>query len=271
MPEAEIHFACPTRYHSILQDHPYIDKLLNSREVNPHDYTISYNTTSACTRHEMRMAPFSEKNRSDIWANHCGVLLSNHNMHIKLPDEIIKFGKDALDLIHKDKSKPSVVLCPISAMRSKNLTKEQMQGLVAGLKDMGCFVYAAHLSTIPELEEIGVKVMHGMKPLQYLGAMSAADYVISVDTASFHFAGGIGKPLVGIFTFADGKVYGEHYEFELVQKHRDNGDWDCGPCYNWGNCPKSKLNPKPCLIEITVDMLLDGTKRMFKRWPWSAK
>ena len=49
MPDAEIHFACPTRYHSILQDHPYIDKLLNSREVNPHDYTISYNTTS-CSR-----------------------------------------------------------------------------------------------------------------------------------------------------------------------------------------------------------------------------
>lgn len=271
MPEAEIHFACPQRYHAVLEDHPFIDKILDSRSINPHDYTISYNTTSACCRHEMRMAPFSDKNRSDVWANHCGVLLSNHNMHMTLSDKIIKFGNDARDLVHKDKSKPAVLLCPISAMVSKDLQKGQMHGIVQGLRDMGCFVYSAHTFPIPELDEIGVPVIHGISMSRYLGIINSADYIISVDTASFHFAGGIGKPLTGIFTFADGKVYGRYYQFELVQKHRDNGNWDCGPCYNWGNCPKRKTNPKPCLTEITVEMLMDGVNRMFQRWPWCVK
>jgi len=44
-------------------------------------------------------------------------------------------------------------------------------------------------------------------------------------------AGGLGKPLCGIFTFADGKIYGKHYDFVLVQKHRDNGNWNCGSCF----------------------------------------
>src|SRR5690606_29628645 len=73
MPDAEVVFACPEIYHEALYDHPYIDTLENSKKIDYLDYVIHYNTTSACTRHESRVAPFSDKHRSDIWANHCGV------------------------------------------------------------------------------------------------------------------------------------------------------------------------------------------------------
>jgi hypothetical protein len=82
-------------------------------------------------------------------------------------------------------------------------------------------------------------------------------------------AGELKKPLVGVFTFADGKVYGRYYDFVLVQKHRDNGDWDCGPCYNWGNCTKTEKVPKPCLTEITAEMIIEGVDKMFDKWPLS--
>jgi hypothetical protein len=78
----------------------------------------------------------------------------------------------------------------------------------------------------------------------------------------------MGKPLVGVFTFADGTVYGRYFDFVLVQKHRNNDpEWTCGPCYNWGACPKTKSNPKPCLTEITVEMLLEGVDKMLEKWP----
>jgi hypothetical protein len=60
MPDAEIHFACPKIYHDALIDHPFIDKVLDSATVDKSDYIISYNTTTACGRYEMKMAPFSQ-------------------------------------------------------------------------------------------------------------------------------------------------------------------------------------------------------------------
>ena len=150
----------------------------------------------------------------------------------------------------------------------KNLTSNQMEGTIKKLRELNCAIVATHTTDIPELTKMGVHVAYGTKLIEYFGVMNIADYVVSVDTGTFHFAGGMKKPLVGIFTFADGKVYGKHFDFELVQKHRDNGDWDCGPCYNWGNCPKTTKIPKPCLTEITNEMIADGIDRMFARWPW---
>jgi ADP-heptose:LPS heptosyltransferase len=94
--------------------------------------------------------------------------------------------------------------------------------------------------------------------------MSLADYVISVDTSAFHLAGGLKKPLMGIFTFADGKVYGKYFNFVLVQKHRDNGNWDCGPCYNFSICPKSPLKVKPCLTELKYDDFMIGIQKLLQ-------
>lgn len=267
MPDAEIVFACPTMYHDALRDHPFIDEILDSRKVNRHDYTIYYNTTSACTRHEMRHAPLSNKNRSDIWANHCGVELQSHNMNINLDKDTIEFGKEKIKQAGHDGKSPIVILNPISAMLTKNLQDWQQKGLVEGLKKRGMFVLGLHLRPIDGFPE-NTPQIYGLKIKEWMGVLNAADYIVSVDTAAFHFAGGIKKPLTGIFTFADGKVYGKHYDFVLVQKHRDNSDWPCGPCYNWPSCSLDKKSPiKPCCTEISVDMLLNGVDQMLKKWP----
>jgi len=268
MPDAKISLALPKQYHVAVEDHPFIDEVLNHREVNVHDYVVSYNTTSACTRYEMRMFPFSGKHRSDIWANHCGVYLTKHNMHINLEDEYKEFGKKKLEECRNGNNGPAVLISPVSAMQVKNLTNFQLEGLVSGLRARGFFVYASHKTAIPKLIELNVPVIDGTSIREWMGVIDAADYVISVDTSTFHYAGGTGKPLLGIFTFADGKVYGRHYDFVLVQKHRDDGNWDCGPCYNWSVCPKSpKKIPKPCLLEITPQMILEGFDKMIKKWP----
>jgi hypothetical protein len=97
----------------------------------------------------------------------------------------------------------------------------------------------------------------------FIHMVAAADYIISVDTAAFHLAGGLKKKLMGIFTYADGKAYGKHFNFTLVQKHRDHGNWDCGPCFTFAMCPKSIANLKPCLLELTKDEFIQGIKCLF--------
>lgn len=265
IPDCKITFACPLYYHQAVDDHPFIDEIIDSKDVKISNFNISYNTTSACSRYEMSIAPLSGKHRSDIWANHCGVVLKNHNMHINLENKYLNYGFDTLKQFNT-KNEPVVVLCPISAMVSKNLTPEQMSYIVSDLRKRGYFVCGLHNKHIPELTELGVPVIYGVSIKQWMGILSASNYIISVDSAAFHYAGGINKPLLGIFSFADGKVYGKYYNFELVQKHRDNGDWDCGPCYSFSNCCKSKKLPRPCLLEINKSMLIDGIERLLNRW-----
>jgi len=266
MPDAEIHFACPPQYHDALDDHPYIDKILDSGNIDRSDYVISYVTTTACGRYELRKAPYAELNRSDIWANHCGLELTSHDMHLTISDEQKNFGKKLIEE-KRYRTGPTVAICPISAMVGKNMQKEQLIGTVNSLIRQGYYVYGVHMNPIEELSQLEVPTLSNLSLKQWMGVIDQSDYVVSVDTAAFHLAGGLKKPLVGMFTWACGKAYGKHYEFELVQKHRDNGDWDCGPCYNWGLCTKQKHGYlKPCLTEITTDMILDGCNRMFERW-----
>lgn len=264
-PGCHLTFACPQIYHEAVRDHPYLDEVLDCEKVDASAYLASYNTTSACCRHEIKMSPFSGKNRSDVWANHCGVELQHHNMHINLESAIKDQSKRTVEA-HRDRQGPSILVSPISAMVGKNLRGSQLEGVINGLRDRGFYVYATHTTPIPECTNLRVPVMSG-NIRQWMGYVYAADYVLSVDTATFHFAGGIGKPLTGIYTFCDGKVYGKYYDFILVQKHRDDGNWDCGPCYNWPDCPKTKHHLKPCLTELTPKMILDGVDKMIAKWP----
>ena len=269
MPEAKIHFACPPQYHDAVEDHPFIDEVLDSGEVDRTKYVISYITTTACGRYELAKAPLAEYNRSDIWAHHCGIELTKHDMHINISEEQKEFGKSVIEK-NRYRTGPAVALCPFSAMAGKNLTKDHITKVATELLKQGYYVYGVHLHPVEELSKLNIPTICNMSIKQWMGVIDQSDYVVSVDTSAFHLAGGLSKPLVGIFTWADGKVYGKHYDFELVQKHRDNGDWDCGPCYNWGLCTKQKHGyAKPCLIELTSDMILDGCKRMFEKWRWN--
>ncbi len=267
MPDSHIVFACPKKYHRLVYDHPFIDEIVDVTEVDAREYLAVYNTSTICGRYESMMSPFSDRHRSDIWANHCGVELKNHNMHLSLRNEVVEKGRE---IVRGLTDKPNILFCPVSAMKNKNLQNEQVTEVVKGLREMGLFVFGSHTREIKELNKMEVPVVMGLNVEQWAGLVSAADYVLTVDTATFHLAGGLKKPTTAVFAWTDGKVYGKYYDFILVQKHRDNKDWDCGPCYLWTDCCKDKINNrKPCITEITSEMVLNGAKQMLKRWPKS--
>lgn len=262
--ELEITFACPAAYNDAVYDHPFLDKVIDCKKVDVKDYIFSGITTNACNIHEMAMAPYSKHHRSDIWARHCGMELTKHNMHINLEEEYIASAKKRLQ--QESHGKKSVVLCPISAMIAKNLTNEQQIDIINILHELDYHVYVLHNKPMPHLTEIGIPVWNNLSIREWMGAIEVSDYVISVDSAAFHYAGGVGKPLLGIYTFADGKVYGKYYQSELIQIHRDTHKGWCGPCYNWPNCPKTRQIPKPCLTNLTIEDFRDGIQRMLSRW-----
>lgn len=268
-PDLELHFACPKFYHDAVRDHPFLDSVIDVERYDRNDYIGTYVTTTACGRYEMRIAPLSGDHRSDIWASHCGLTLTRHEMHFHLTESEKQEGRNIIEK-HRDRPGPKVLLAPISAMQNKNLLPHQMLGVAKGLRDRGCYVFGLHNNPVIPFVKEDVPCIYGVNLRQWLGIVDQSDYVISVDTAAFHAAGGLKKPLIGIYTFADGLVYGKYFDFLLVQRHRKhNPEWTCGPCYNWGNCPKTKDNPKPCLTELTAEEILVAVDQMLDKWPVS--
>lgn len=281
MPDSHITFACPNLYHDAIKDHPFIDAVIDSNNIDKNNYAVSYDTSTCCIKWECANAPNAGMNRADLWAKHCGIELKNHNMHVPfIDDNMLQFGrfqvKQARSMcsVKCDLKAPNVLLSPIAFDIIRTLTDEQIIGTVNYLRKKGCFVYSTHNTKIDLLEHLKVPVLAGFNTHQWMSFIHAADYVVTVDTATFHYAGGIKKPMTAIFTHVDGKFRGKYYEFVLVQKHRDDGNWPCGPCYNHLKCthkdcvtPNALNIAKPCLTHITVADIQNGIDKMLERWP----
>jgi hypothetical protein len=266
VPDIKVCFACPRNYFPAVEDHPFVDELVDFCTVDPTDYLLSYITTTACGRYENKVAPYADKHRADIWADHCGIKLTRHNMHFRLRDHEVKFGQETLARFSG--GRPVALLAPISAMTSKNLDSEQMNGVAREMRKMGFSVVCIHNTPVPEMKD--APVWHTNDIRKWMGVIFAADAVVSVDTAIFHCAGGMHKPLVGIFSWADGLAYGKWFDFVLVQKHRSfTPSWGCGPCYKWHDClkcPSTDLR-KPCITEVSVDDIMTGVSAMVSQRP----
>jgi ADP-heptose:LPS heptosyltransferase len=263
MPEVELHFACPKHYHDVVKDHPFLDQVLDSNTVDQQQYLVYYNTTKVCVQYETRIAPLADKHRSDIWATHCGLELTNHEMHIRLTESEKAEGHRIIEE-YRDRPGKSVVIAPISSMQNKNMLDHHVLGLVNYLRDKGYFVFGIHQGALGLFIKNDIPLISGPKLRQWLGIMNQVDYTISVDTAHFHAAGGMKKPVVGVFTYVDGLVYSRYYPTAIIaQLHRaTHPHWTCGPCYNFRACPKCHENPKPCLTELTLEMILEKVDLM---------
>jgi len=270
LPNGKLILSCASekeRY-AILADHPAIDEFVNIH-TDYDGYGAVYDLSHSASRYESIMAPRSEDHRSDIFASTCGFTLTTHDMHFNLSESTMINGKNTLDKLCGGSTKPKLAFCPRSVMSNKNLDLTQMQAALEAIREQDVFVFAIHTQPIEGLEQI--PTLCDLDITSWMGVVNAIDYMVTVDTSHFHLAGGMKKPLTGIFTWADGKVYGKYFDFELVQKHRDNGDWPCGPCYAYERCPKTKDFVKPCLTELTSEEIKDGIRRMFARWPVESK
>jgi ADP-heptose:LPS heptosyltransferase len=265
-PNSDLIFACLPEYMDAVKDHPCISEVIDSRKVDLNDYVNHYNTcVSIADRYENLNAPFCLEHRSDIWAKYCGVTLTKHNMQFRFNSDFLKNCRKKIENKVSNKNKPIVLFSPISKMAVKTLMSHQIESVVEITKDYN--LIGIHNKEIVELTKLGIPGIYDATLKEWMAYIASADYVISVDTAAFHMAGGLKKPLVGIFTFADGKAYGKYFDFVLVQKHRDNKNWDCGPCFKFSECHKCNKVQKPCLTELSKEEIQEGIMKMFEKWP----
>lgn len=264
----EITYTCPLTFLDLAKNHPYANAVEIST-VKDEDFGIVLDITNPCRAYEMKYAP-PKKHRSDIWAEHCGITLTNHNMFLTPQQDAINSCRMYLESVNPTK-KPVVIMATKSTDdefgMGKTLMDHQIAEVVNWINNNQMFPISVHPFTQDIYSYLGVAQFTG-KVQEWLALVSLADYVLSVDTGTFHMAGGLKKPLVGVFTFTDGKVYGKYYDFILVQKHRDNGNWDCGPCFLQGLCPKEQRScQKPCLTQLNAAEIIQGLYSAIKKWP----
>jgi len=263
-PDCEIHFSCIKNFGDALKDHPAKIKILNENEISDGEYLAVYRTSVAnANRYENKEGKNCKHHRSDIWAYIAGFQLENHDMNFELDQKLVQNMRQKLEKLKKYDDKPIVLFNPIGSVPSKSLLPNQIDLIVKKTKEIN--LVGIHQTEIKQLKINKIETISGLDVENWIHCIAASDAVISVDTGTFHLAGGLKKPLLGIFTFANGKVYGKYFDFILVQKHFENGDWECGPCYAYGSCPKTNKEIKPCLSELTEKELDDGLQHFLQK------
>jgi ADP-heptose:LPS heptosyltransferase len=253
----DIHFGCPAKFLEMAKNHPFATAH-DLNEINERDYGAVFDTTTACRVYESKHAP-CEKHRSDIWAESCGIELKKHKMFIQTNPEYKKTLKQEILKINPQ-NKKIIVLATSSTNDefgiAKSLTDQQITEIVENLKKE-YFLIAIHDSNQEVFKNLGITQLISIPIPYWIALVDLSDLIISIDTGTFHLAGGLKKNLIGVFTFTDGMTYGKYYKFQLVQKHRKNNNWDCGPCFLMHLCPKEKKSPqKPCLTEIDISEII---------------
>jgi len=257
-PKNKLYFACPSSLIDSVIDHPFLDGIFDFEFVDRNDF-YTYDVSHACTRYEIYKGSNADKHRSDIWAESCGIELTNHNMHISLSNNEVEFGKNKLKEF--DNGKPFVIFSPISAMESKNLQENHIIEIIKNLKE-DYNIIGLHKNEIKILTNLNIPTISNLNIREWMGVIYNSNYVLCVDTSTFHFAGGICKPTLGVFTWADGDVYGKYYKkCKIFQKRKRGEDFAC-PCYRFSSCPLSKEALKPCLTEIKGIEIVEEFKKM---------
>lgn len=288
-PDLHLTFACFEEYFELVKDHPCLDEVISIENIDKNNYMTSYDISNCCTKYESSEMNKNTKHRAEIWADHCGLSLKDHDMHLpfisreKLLDGSLSLKqlRNTSQLRHNNNG-PNVLFSPIAYEKIRSLPDDRITEIVKYMRKKGLFVYSIHSAPISVLTALEVPVLTGRTFADWMSYIHAAHYVVTVDTSTFHYAGGINKPLTGIFTHVDGKLRGKFYDFVLVQKHRDNGDWPCGgPCYNYLYCshpkcdapvvgPNNQRTPlglRPCVTELTMAEIEAGIDKMLDRWP----
>ena len=262
-PELSISFACLPEYFGAVEDHPHIDNLIDQHNLDTEEHLAVFNTGIAVSnRYENKYGVDCKYNRADIWSKSCGFDLDSHEMLFQLDQNLLQSCRKELLSLCKQPDGPVILFCPVSKVTTKTLLPTQIKWVVEACQ--GQNLICINNQPVRTADKLGLPGIYQRSLKEWIHFVAAADYVISVDSATFHLAGGLKKPLLGIFTFANGKTYGQHYDFVLLQKHRDDG-WDCGPCYNYKACSKTKGEIKPCLSELTKNDFQQAVDALLKK------
>ncbi len=144
------------------------------------------------------------RNRLDMWARWFGLRMVDARTNIVITEAEQAVARRLLaQTVGSDR--PICLLAPFAANRTKSYP--WFERLALRLTAAGFAVALLHHQQVP----VGPPTLAGLD-LRMMGAVcAAADLIVSVDTAAFHWGGILQRPTVGVFNINDGATYCRYY------------------------------------------------------------
>ena len=251
-PSVEICYAIQPPFFPLVQDHPFIDRVLDCNNIKLTEWPFFRDITNKAGAYEAATMPYVDKHRTDIWAEYIGYELEHHEGHMRISEEDKAWGKAFI----KPSDKPRIGISPISAHASKDWGIEKFQELINRIGDKA-EVYIFHDSNL-DLDGDNCHKLLNLNFRQWISAINELDAIVTVMTATFNIANVLHKPTIAIAGAEDLDIYGKYFpELIPIQRHRKDGDeWEHCPCWRaagWCAYDGAKQYPRKCIKSITVD------------------
>jgi len=260
-PDFEFDWAIPHGYFHVAENHPYVSELIPANQVDYNNYLQIFNLSYSCTKYEWKHKKETDKNRADIWANYMGLELSKHNMFLPDRSELFPKFKNLLQKKGWDGSKKIIIFTPYSALPEKNFTKNQIEIIKEITKDY--FLIGLHNAPMLELNLQNIPTIMSTSFKDSMTFIQLSDLVITTDTGHLHCAGGYNKPTLSLFCYTSGNNICKYFEKNVVVQIFDyDNEYDCGPCYTYTQCKKTKEPEKPCRTNISKEMIISGWEKL---------
>ena len=269
-PEIDVTFAVPSPYLELFKGHGTKLKLIPHAQVygpveghfgpeSPHhrmgiqkwtldEFDLIEDISFPCAHWEALMRKYRAiygetglrwRNRMDRWSRWIGFELKNPRTIIKLTaDEIYQQQYRLSD----GSSRPTLVWSPISAM--PNRSYPWWREVRSKLEAEGFNVWYLHDHDMGE-----GKTMTNLSFREYGATVAAADIVLTMDSATFHWGGLLRKKTIGLFNLLLGSVHAKFYPTATTIQFCDSpciaGRYDHTgrhPCEKWFT-ERSPLGP----------------------------
>ena len=249
-------FAVPAVYIPLVQDHPYIDRVVDSATVRKCDYAKVFSTLGKAAVYEFSKVPFVDKHRTELWAGYLGITLTSFDGHVRFTDWELDFSERFLSPF----SGLKVGFMPVSSHPCKDVRREVIQEVIdqVSLRGASCFVFHNKPLGFERSTDVNVGIR------KWMALTSRMDVVVTVATSMFHLANLLHIPTVAIFGVEDLAVFGKFFpEMVPIQRTRKDPKWPFCPCWSGLDCKmrvpgERDIYPPACLRSITADEICEG-------------
>lgn len=291
-PDIEITFAVPEPYQTLFENHgTKLNVIPHSMVYGPYkghygpdsryhkagiqkwaldEFDVIEDISFPCAHWETLMKKYKAtdgetglkwRNRMDRWSRWMGFELKNPRTIINLTaDEIYQQQHSLSD----GTSRPTVVWSPISA--KENRSYPWWREVRSKLEADGFNVWFLHNRDMGE-----GKTMANLSFREYGATVAAADIVLTMDTATFHWGGLLGKKTIGLFNLLLGMSHAKFYPTAEVMQFCDTpciaARYDIKQgCEKWfpGQAPRGPEGQalSKCFFPDSVDQIVTRVKEV---------
>ena len=282
-PHYVIDFACPEKYMPLLENNPFVNKVLDVEKIEEDAYEVLYDMTRACIQYEGRTQPNVDLNRTEIFGKIGG--LDPHDIprvKLFLTTSEVRAGL-GMDLKRSAEFQRLISYDNEEGERTN-------QHLLIGL----CFESSAPVRSYPHGEALLVELfkeypgatvlLFSKEPLEIefehprlfklvdfsfrdiAAILNRCDVFIGPDTGLCHISSSLRTPTVWLFTHINGEVRTRGYDTSIVAQVLPPACGLPSPCWYGFSCDptgeqrENGISP-PCAVSITPMIVMAHVRR----------